>query len=456
MPPCSETKVAEFERPGEIVCNIALESLKEWLVDHFEYRDGELYCEETPASQIADAAGTPTFVYSQATLLHHYDRIAEAFAALNPIICYSVKSCQNIHIARVLIERGAGVDVVSGGELYRAMKAGADPKKIVFAGVGKTDAEINEAIDAGIGWFNIESEAELANLAAIARGRNATVRAALRVNPDVDPKTHRHTTTGKKESKFGVDIERARRVFSEFGRDVNVKLCGIHLHIGSPVNSVEPYVEAIQKALKLIGELRGEGYTIDTLDIGGGFGAHYTETEAPLAAAYADKLVPLLRDQGLQIILEPGRSIAANAGILLTRTVYMKSSGEKQFAIVDGAMTELIRPALYDAYHFAWPVSPGPTFSPKQRAKELTFPGTTEIDIVGPVCETGDFLARGRQLPPLKRGDLVAVFSAGAYGFVMASHYNSRPNAAEVLVNGGDFKVIRRRETYADLIAAEE
>lgn len=425
-------------------------------MDHFEYRDGELFCEQVPVTRIAAEAGTPTFIYSAATFKRHYERIAEAFAALDPIICYSIKSCQNIHVVKMLAGLGAGMDVVSGGELYRAMQGGADPKKIVYAGVGKTDREINEAIDAGIGWFNIESEAELANLIAIARDRKATVRAALRVNPDVDPKTHKHTTTGKKETKFGVDIERAKRVFDEFGHDERVQLTGIHLHIGSPVNSVEPYVEAIEKALTLIGELRSAGFTVDTLDIGGGFGADYETDQAPFASTYAEKLVPLLKDQGLQVIIEPGRSISANAGILVTEVQYIKQGGDKQFVIVDGAMTDLIRPAFYDAFHFAWPVQPGTELTPPQRQKELDLPGTQVVDVVGPVCESSDYLARQRKMPPMQRGDLLAVFSAGAYGFVMASHYNSRPNAAEVLVQGDSFRVIRRREDYTDLIRAEQ
>ena len=424
-------------------------------MDHFVYRDGELYCEGVPVRRIAEAVGTPTYVYSAATLLDHHRRIAEAFAVVEPIICYSIKSCQNIHVVRLLAEAGAGMDVVSGGELFRAMAGGADPAGIVFAGVGKTDSEINEAIDAGIGWFNIESEAELENLTAIARQRDATVRAALRVNPDVDPKTHRHTTTGKRETKFGVDLERARAVFETFGHDERVRLCGIHLHIGSPVNTIAPYVEAITKTLGLIDELRAAGFTVDTLDLGGGFGAHYEGEEAPPAAAYAERLIPLLEDRGLQIILEPGRSITANAGSLVTRTIYVKQGGDKSFVIVDGAMTDLIRPALYDAYHFVWPVCPGPEFMPERRGQAVRFAGTSEFDVVGPACETCDYLARGRQLPPVERGDLIAVFSAGAYGFVMSSHYNSRPNAAEVLVEGASFRTIRARETYEDLVARE-
>ncbi|MDM8006011.1 MAG: diaminopimelate decarboxylase [Phycisphaerae bacterium] len=426
-------------------------------MDLFTYRNGELYCENLPVRQMVDSGiGTPTYIYSATTFREHYSRMASAFAELDPIICYSIKCCQNIHIIRLLVDQGAGMDVVSGGELYRALKAGADPSKIVYAGAGKTDKEINEAIDAKIGWFNIESEAELGNLIHIASQRQTTVRAALRVNPDVDPKTHRHTTTGKKETKFGVDIERARRTFEEYGRNKSVRLCGIHLHIGSPVNAVQPYVEAIEKALDLILALRRDGFEIDTLDIGGGYGADYSAGEALSGKAYAQMIVPLLRGQGLKIILEPGRSIAANAGILVTRTLFIKRSGDRQFVIVDGAMSDLIRPALYDAYHFVWPVAPGPQYALTERLRDLNMPETVRVDVVGPVCETGDFLAKDRDLPPIKRGDLLAVFSAGAYGFTMASHYNSRPNAAEVLVEGSTFRTIRRRETYDDLIAAEE
>lgn len=424
-------------------------------MDHFIYRNNELYCEGVPVGRIAEAVGTPTYIYSSATFKHHYQQIASAFAELNPIICFSIKSCQNINIVRLLTSQGAGIDVVSGGELYRALKGGADPSKIVYASVGKTDREINEAIDAKIGWFNIESEAELANIIEIAQGRNQTVRAALRINPDVDPKTHQHTATGKKETKFGVDIEQARRVFNEFGRSEYVKLDGIHLHIGSPVYTVEPYTEAISKALALIEDLRNDGFSIETLNIGGGFGADYQGGESPEFAEYAEQIVPLLRNAGLRVILEPGRSISGNAGILLTRTTYIKQGGDKQFVIIDGAMTDLIRPALYDAYHFIWPVNPGKKYIPAHRGPDQKVSGLVKVDIVGPVCEAADFLAKDRQLPPVKRGDLIAVFTAGAFSFVMASHYNSRPNAAEILVEGENFRTIRRRESYDDLIAAE-
>ncbi len=424
-------------------------------MDHFHYKNNELHCEDVSITRLVEEVGTPAYVYSKATLLHHLRAVSTAFAPLNPVICYSIKSCANLHVCKLLREHGAGFDVVSGGELHRALEAGGDPAKIVFAGVGKTDDEIHRAIDAKIGWFNVESEAELANLIEIAKGRGDVVRAALRVNPDVDPKTHRYTSTGKKESKFGVDLERARRVFTEFGRQKHVRLCGIHLHIGSPVNTVEPYVQAIAKTLALIDELRGDGFDIDTLDIGGGFGAHYRNEEAPPAIAYAEAIVPMLKDRGLEIILEPGRSIAANAGILVTRTLYLKNSGDREFLIVDAGMNDLIRPSLYEAYHFVWPVAPAPGFVTDRRGEQVSMPGLIPMDVVGPVCESGDFLAKDRMLPPMKRGDLVAIFTAGAYGAVMASHYNSRPNPPEVLVDGNEFRIIRRRETYDDLLSAE-
>ncbi|MBN1490228.1 MAG: diaminopimelate decarboxylase [Phycisphaerae bacterium] len=424
-------------------------------MDHFAYRQGELYCENVPVCQIAEAVGTPAYIYSKATLLHHFRQVRDGFAEVNPTICFSIKSCQNIHILQLLAQEGAGFDVVSGGELFRARQAGADMARIVFAGVGKRDVEIEQAIKAGIGWFNVESEAELVNLQRVAALLGATVRAALRINPDVDPKTHTYTTTGKKETKFGVDLERAMNVFQESVRQPNVRLCGLHLHIGSPVNTVQPYVEAVTKALLFIDELRVAGFQIEALNIGGGFGASYSTDEAPTATDYARAIVPLLHGKRLSILTEPGRSIAANAGILVAQVLLVKQSGERQFAIVDAAMTDLIRPALYGAYHFAWPVRPGEDFCPERRGADLKLAGTVEMDIVGPVCESGDFLAKGRHLPPVQRGDYMAVFTAGAYGFVMSSQYNSRPRAPEVLVDGAAYAIIRRRETYEDLVGPE-
>jgi diaminopimelate decarboxylase len=424
-------------------------------MDHFEYRQGQLYCENVPAARIAEQVGTPAYVYSAATLRDHYERFAEAFRALNPLICFSIKSCQNLALCRLLLERGAGFDVVSGGELYRALRAGADPRKIVYAGVGKTNREIEEALAAGIGWFNVESEAEMENLIRIAAEKRVQTRAALRLNPDVDPQTHRYTTTGKRESKFGVDVERARRFFERFGHSDHVRLRGLHLHIGSPVNRVEPYVEAVRKALALIDELRQAGHAVDMLDLGGGYGAHYRGDEAPPARTYAAELIPLLEGRGLQIVLEPGRSIAANAGILLTTTQYLKASGDKQFVIVDAAMNDLLRPALYEAYHFVWPVQVAAEFTPAHRGPQPQRSGDMLADVVGPVCESGDFIALERRLPPIERGAVLAVFTVGAYGFVMSSQYNSRPRAAEVLVQGGDFRIIRERESYEDLVCGE-
>jgi len=424
-------------------------------MDHFQFRNGLLHCESVDARALADEFGTPLYVYSKRTLLDHFDRFREAFAPLDATICFSVKSCQNLSILRLLHERGAAFDVVSGGELRRVLEAGGDPARIVFAGVGKTDDEIRAALDTGISCFNVESEAELDNLAIIASATRRTAHVALRINPDVDPHTHVYTTTGKRETKFGVDLERARRVFDDFRGRPGLDLSAIHIHLGSPVNTVEPYFEAVLKALTLIDSLRADGHTIHAINLGGGFGAHYEGGEAPPAAEYAEKIVPLLDNCGLRVLLEPGRSIAANAGILLTRVLYTKSSGDRQFIIVDAAITELIRPALYGSFHLAWPVQPRNGMVPLAHRSELRLPGSVLVDVVGPVCESGDFLAKDRWLPPVGRGDLICIFSTGAYGFVMSSQYNSRPRSAEVLVAGGSARLIRRRETYDDLVAAE-
>ncbi len=424
-------------------------------MDHFEYRQGVLHCESVTMSAIAERFGTPTFVYSKRTFVEHFNRIRVAFAPVSPTICYSVKCCQNLAILRLLREQGAGFDVVSGGELRRALEAGADPSMITFAGVGKTDDEIRAGLSADIGWFNVESEAELDNIATIAASISKQARVALRVNPDVDPKTHRYTTTGKRETKFGIDLERTRRVFKDFAGQPSLDLAGIHIHIGSPVNTIEPYVQAVQKTLTLIDELAVDGYVVRAINLGGGYGAHYDENEAPPALDYAQKLLPLLENRNLQVLLEPGRSIAANAGVLLCRTLYTKASGDKQFVIVDAAMTELIRPALYESFHFTWPVEPVGQLVPTARSASLHLDGTVLVDIVGPVCESGDFLAKDRWLPSMSRSDLVVVFSAGAYGMVMSSQYNSRPRAAEVLVDGEQVTLIRRRETYDDLVTTE-
>lgn len=425
-------------------------------MDWFQYRNGQLYCEDVNVDDLAAKVGTPLYLYSRRTFEHHYDLLVKAFAELDPLICYSIKSCGNLHLVKLLAERGAGMDVVSGGELHRAKLAGVPMDKIVYAGVGKTDQEIREAIDAGIGWFNIESEAEFENVSLIARSTGQVTRAALRVNPDVaDPRTHAKTTTGKKETKFGVDIERARRFFQTYGHDKHCRLTAIHLHIGSPIYSPEPYVAAITKALALIDDLRRAGFTVDTLDIGGGYAADYESGKSPSYESYAQAIVPLLKGKGLRIILEPGRTIAANAGVLLTRVQYVKVGGSKKFVIVDSGMHHLVRPTLYDAFHFIWPTQVAPQHEPPTRGAKLEVMGLDPVDVVGPICETGDVLAKDRWLPPVARGDLLCVFTAGAYGMVMASNYNAMPRPAEVLVSGPDATIIRRRETYDDLVAAE-
>ena len=424
-------------------------------MDHFSFQQGILHCEEVDVPSLADRFGTPLFIYSKRTFIEHYDRLHAAFADLNPWLCYSIKSCSNLSICRLLADRGAAFDVVSGGELARAMEAGADPGRIVFAGVGKTDEEIRAALAVDIGWFNVESEAEMANLASIASEMGKTARAAVRVNPDVDPQTHVYTTTGKRETKFGIDLERAKSVFAEFANKPGIAPVGIHVHIGSPVNTIDPYVQAITKTLGLIDELATAGHRVTAINIGGGFGAHYDGGEAPTARAYAERIVPLLAGRELTVLLEPGRCIAANAGVLVARVLYTKASGDRRFLIVDAAMTELLRPALYGSYHFAWPVVPFNGMVPPRRSADVCLDGSVRVDVVGPVCESADFLAKDRMLPPVARGDLICLFSAGAYGFSMSSQYNSRPRPPEILVEGETVRLIRRRETYDDLVSAE-
>jgi len=425
-------------------------------MDCFDYRNGRLFAEDVSVEAIAESVGTPVYVYSKATFADHLQKIQAAYDQLDTTICYSVKACGNVNILRFLAGLGSGFDVVSGGELYRVLQAGGDPSKVVYAGVGKTDAEIVEALEAGIGYFNIESEAELENLVAIARRQSKRTRAALRINPDVEYKTHTYITTGKKETKFGVDIERAISIFDKYGGDRTINLCAVHVHLGSGGRTIDPYVDVVKKILPVIDELRKRGHTVETLNLGGGYGADYESNTVPSAAQYADGLIPLLQDKDLRLILEPGKSICANAGIMLTRTVYTKRGGSKKFVIVDAGMNDLIRPSLYQAFHFIWPANVEDRFVPARREKDLAPDGTEVVDVVGPICEGADFFAKDRALPPVKRGDLLAVFAAGAYGFSMSSNYNARGRAAEVLVDGGTFSVIRKRETYEDLIALEE
>jgi len=425
-------------------------------MDYFRYKKGELFAEDVAVEKIAAEVGTPVYIYSKATFVEHLQKIQRAYSELDTLVCYSVKACGNINILKFMAQIGSGFDIVSGGELYRALQAGGDPSKIVYAGVGKTDAEIIQALRADIAYFNIESEAELENLIRLAKQENKQPKAALRVNPDVDPKTHKYTTTGKKESKFGVDIEKSEKIFADFGKNNLVQLCAIHIHLGSAGHTVEPYVEAIKKVLALIDRLRADGFTIEALNIGGGYGADYVTGTAPTAADYAAAIVPLLKGKNLKVILEPGASIAANAAILLARVLYLKKGGEKKFVIVDAGMNDLIRPPLYGAFHFIWPAKVSEKLTPDQREKDLKLAGTEVVDVVGPICEGADFFAQNRVLPPVERGDLISIFTAGAYGFCMSSNYNARCRAAEVLVDGSKFTVIRKRETYEDLISLEK
>jgi diaminopimelate decarboxylase len=425
-------------------------------MDYFNYKNGALFAEEVSVEKIAERVGTPVYVYSKATFKDHLQKIQQSYSRLDTMICYSVKACGNINILKFMAEAGSGFDIVSGGELYRVLQAGGEPSKTVFAGVGKTDAEIIEALDAGIGYFNIESEAELENLIRLAKQKGKRPKAALRVNPDVDYKTHAFLTTGKKETKFGVDIERALKVFADYGENPAVKLCAAHIHLGTGGRKIDPYVEAVEKILPLIEKLRGRGHNIEALDLGGGYGADYESDTVPSAAEYAAGIVPLLKDKNIKLILEPGKSICANAGIMLTRVLYIKRGGSKKFVIVDAGMNDLIRPSLYDAFHFIWPAKVNGRCVPQKRNKYLQMDGTEVVDVVGPICEGADFFAKDRALPPAKRGDLLAVFTAGAYGFTMSSNYNTRGRAAEVLVDGTNFSIIRRRETYEDLIELEK
>ncbi|HEX2973759.1 MAG TPA: diaminopimelate decarboxylase [Tepidisphaeraceae bacterium] len=425
-------------------------------MDFFSYKNGQLYCEDLPVQRIAQEVGTPVYIYSQATLLHHYRQIAQAFAALKPTVCYSIKSCGNLHICRLLAKEGCGFDVTSGGELYRALQAGGDPKKIIYAGVGKTDKEIAEAINAGIAAFNIESEAEIENIDRIAGQLGKQAIGAVRINPDVDPKTHAYTTTGKKETKFGVDIERAERVFEQYRNLKHLRIGGVHIHIGSPVWEIQAYVDAVKKIIDLIDRLVAKGHKIEWFDVGGGFAVNYEHPDQALPVTeHAKVLVPLLKDKPYRIAFEPGRYIAGNSAILLTQVLYRKMGGAKRFVIVDAGMNDLIRPCLYGAYHFIWPAKPEAANVPSRRDKDFEPKDGEIVDIVGPICESSDFLAKDRKLPPTQRGDLLAVFTAGAYGFAMSSNYNNRLRIPEVLVSGDSYKVIRRRETYEDLVAAE-
>lgn len=418
----------------------------------FSYRDGELYCEETPVAKIAEQFGTPVWIYSRSFLLGQLRQIQAAFAEVDPVICYSVKANSTLGVLKVMRDAGSSFDVVSGGELYRVKAAGADTSKVVFAGVGKTDDEIRFALENNILMFDVESEQELDAIAEVAGSMGVVGKVALRLNPDIDAKTHAKTTTGKKGNKFGMDIERFRELAAKVLRDKRLALKGIHMHLGSPILTTEPYEAAGQKAIEVVEGLRQDGHQIDWINLGGGFGISYRGNEGLPAEAYSKVIVPAVKAAKCRLALEPGRFVVGNSCILVSKVVFTKREGGKLFVIQDGAMNDLIRPAMYDSFHRMWPVNSSVAM-PDNVEGEIA--GCEKTDVVGPICESSDYFAKDRYLPAMKRGDLLAIFSAGAYGTAMSSNYNSRPRGAEILVDGKDVKVIRRRETYADLVAHE-
>ncbi len=411
----------------------------------FQYHRQTLWCEEVPLAWIARAVGTPCYVYSERTLRRHFRAFDDAFAGVSHLTAFAVKANSNLALLRLFAQEGGGADVVSGGELYRALAAGIDPGKIVFAGVGKQAKEIHDALQARILMFNVESHQELALIEKVARQCGRQARVALRVNPDINPQTHPYISTGLKNSKFGVNIREALAFYRAACRLRHIEVVGLHSHIGSQITQLGPFLDAVKKILRLIDRLRAEWINIRYLDLGGGLGITYKSETPPHPRALARALTPLLKPwlaSGGTLIFEPGRVIVGNAGLLLTEVLYVKSGHPHPFVVVDAGMNDLIRPSLYDAYHQILPVM-------RRRIRAQT------VDVVGPICESGDFLAKGRRLPQNRPGDLLAVMSAGAYGFAMASNYNARPRAAEVLVQGSSFTVIRRRETYGDLIRGE-
>ncbi|HHI97542.1 MAG TPA: diaminopimelate decarboxylase [Thermodesulfatator atlanticus] len=410
---------------------------------HFQYRENELYAEEVPVRRIARKVGTPFYLYSAATLRRHYRVFDQAFKTLPHLVCYAVKANSNLAVLRLLAREGAGADIVSGGELFRALKAGIPAEKIVFSGVGKTAREIRLALKAGILMFNVESLEELKSIARIARKMKKKAPIAIRVNPDVNPKTHPYISTGLKENKFGLDVETAFKAYQLAKEDPYLEIVGIDCHIGSQLTQLSPFVEALRRIKAFLKRLATVGISVRYLDLGGGLGIVYGEEEPPPPEKYAQALIEELNGLSVTLILEPGRVLVGNAGILVTKVLYYKETPAKKFLIVDAGMNDLLRPAFYQAYHEIIPVLK------KERPSIVA-------DVVGPICETGDFLARERELPLVKPGELLAVMSAGAYGFVMASNYNSRPRPAEVMVNGEEFYVVRRRETYAKLVAGEK
>ena len=425
---------------------------------HFHYQDGQLFCENVPLADLAERFGTPLYVYSQRTITDHFQRLDQAMGDLDHMVCYAVKANSNLAVLRVLAEAGAGFDIVSGGELFRVLKAGGRADRCTFAGVGKTRAEIEYALRQGIYCFNAESEAELAAINEVADKLGLVAPVALRVNPNVDARTHKYISTGKSENKFGIDFDKVAEVYERAARLPNLRLRGLQMHIGSQLTEVGPFEEAVRKVSPLAAHLKAR-HGIEFFSVGGGIGIVYRgslasgdeswwesrpEGEGPLTLeAYASRLRPELRDLGLRILLEPGRLIVGNAGVLVTRVLYTKKGSAKTFQIVDAGMGDLIRPALYQGHHEVAPLR-----QPVGEARET-------VDVVGPICETGDFFHQDASLPPLAAGDLVALLSAGAYGFAMASNYNSRPLPAEVLVHGGEARLVRERQSWDDLVRGE-
>ncbi len=411
-------------------------------MDHFEYRNGQLYAEDVPVAEIAAMVGTPCYIYSHATLERHWRAFDRAFGAHPHLVCYAVKANSNLAVLNVLARLGSGFDIVSIGELERVLAAGGDPGKVVFSGVGKRRDELERALAVGIRCFNIESESELALLEQVAMTQGKKAPVSLRINPDVDAKTHPYISTGLKQNKFGIDPERALKAYVWAAASPHLEVIGIDCHIGSQLTEAAPFVAALERVLALVKRLERQGIEIHHLDLGGGLGIRYRDEEPPLPADHAAALMTPLQDQSYEILIEPGRAIIGNAGILVTRIELLKQGADRDFAVVDAAMNDLIRPALYAAWQAIVPVEPRTLGQPRR------------YDVVGPICETGDFLGKDRELN-IQSGDLLAVRSAGAYGFSMSSNYNSRPRAAEVMVDGSRFQVVRRRETVEELYAGE-
>ncbi len=422
-------------------------------MNHFPYRDGELFAEGVPLRRIATEVGTPVYCYSSAALTANYRAFADAFAGQRATICYAVKANSNLAVIRTLARLGAGADVLSEGELRRALRAGVRPEKMVFSGVGKSPDEMALALDAGIGQINVESEPEIEALNELAAAKGVRAPVAIRVNPGVDAGTHEKITTGMKENKFGIDFDRARAVAAHAGGLPGIDIVGAAVHIGSQLIDLAPFSDAFRLLSELVGGLREDGHDIRRLDLGGGLGIAYHDETPPTPKEYAAMIATATDGLEVEIVLEPGRAIAGDAGVLLTRVLYVKKGVSRTFVIVDAAMNDLMRPSLYDAHHAIIPAiepAPGANEGADETANEAM------VDVVGPVCETGDFFARDRVMPVVHSQDLLAIGAAGAYGAVMASTYNSRPLVAEVLVKDGDFAVIRPRQSYDDMLGAEK